>query len=273
MARVAVSSMFFHEYPIADILPLVEGSGSDTLEFWIETPYFWLRGLPVQDLVTVLGEYPAFGPIALHAPVLDLNPCSINPQVANLTLAYVKKTMEIAEKVDAGTVTVHPGKRTAKREPSQYDFQRFELLIDLLREYARTSRARICIENMAPAINSLLSRPDEVEELLDRESWLWFTLDTAHALAGSEQDLERYREVAQDRIANIHLSGTRDGILHLPVQDDPVLAQFLSCIADDGYDGIVTLEIEDMNLSHPLGMEEKMTFLSHEIDYIRTFLP
>ncbi|MDD1674156.1 MAG: sugar phosphate isomerase/epimerase [Methanomicrobiales archaeon] len=271
MARVAVSSMFFHEYPLADILPLVEGSGSDTLEFWIETPYFWLNGLPVQDLAMALREFPALCPIALHAPVLDLNPCSINPQVADLTLAYVKKTMEIAVQVGAGTVTVHPGKRTAHREPSRYDFQRFDLLMDLLRDYSRTCRARICIENMPPAINSLLSRPSDVRELLDREPWLWLTLDTAHALAGSERDLEMYWEDAGNRIANIHLSGTRDGIQHLPVTGDAVLARFLSRIGAQGYEGLVTLEIEDMNLSHTLGMEEKMTFLSQEIGFIRQF--
>jgi len=272
MVRLAVSSMFFHEYPVRDIFSLVAGSKADTLEFWIETPYFWLNGLSVEDLTAGLQEYPAYVPIALHAPVLDLNPCSINPGVADLSLAYVKKTLEIAGKVDAGIVTVHPGKRTAKREPSRYDFQRFELLIDLLREYSRTSRVRICMENMAPAVNSLLARPEDVRELLDREQWLWLTLDTAHALAGSARDLGMYWETCSDRIANIHLSGTDNGVQHLPVAGDTVLEQFLSRIGAQGYAGLITLEIEDLNLSHPLGMEEKMTFLSHEIDFIREFL-
>jgi sugar phosphate isomerase/epimerase len=167
---------------------------------------------------------------------------------------------------------VHPGKRTAKREPSRYDFQRFELLIDLLRDSSTKGRLCTSIENMVPAINALLSRPEEVRELLDREPWLWFTLDTAHAMAGPEGDLAWYLEVCRDRIANIHLSCTRDGVTHLPLNRDPEMGQFLDMVAESGYAGLITLEIEDMNFSHTLGMEEKITFLSRELHFIRESL-
>jgi sugar phosphate isomerase/epimerase len=272
MTRLAVSSMFFHEYPLADIFALAAGSGADTLEFWVETPYFWLNGLSAADITAALREYPQFAAIALHAPVLDLNPCSINPGVADLSLSYVRTTMEIAREVGADRVTVHPGKRTAKREPSAYDFRRFELLVDLLREWSHAGSIRICIENMAPAVNTLLSRPEEVRELLDREPWLHLTLDTAHALYGRADDLWRFWETCRERIANIHLSGTREGVMHLPVRGDPCIGRFLTGIADDGYGGLVTLEIEDLNFGQPLGMEEKMTLLSQELGYIREFL-
>jgi sugar phosphate isomerase/epimerase len=272
MTRLAVSSMFFHEYPLADIFALAAGSGADTLEFWVETPHFWLNGLTVADITAALQDYPGFAPVALHAPVLDLNPCSINPGVADLSLSYVRTTMEIAREVGADTVTVHPGKRTAKREPSAYDYRRFENLVDLLREWSVGGSIRICIENMAPAVNALLTRPEEVRELLDREPWLYLTLDTAHALNGRADDLERFWETCRDRIANIHLSSAREGVMHLPVRGDPVPEQFLARLSGDRYGGLVTLEIEDLTFDAPMGMEEKMTFLSQELEYIREFL-
>jgi len=39
--------MFFHEYTVDEIFSFVSRSGLNALEFWLETPHFWLRDLPV----------------------------------------------------------------------------------------------------------------------------------------------------------------------------------------------------------------------------------
>ena len=47
MVSFSVASMFFHEYTISEIFDFVPRSGLNAMEFWLETPHFWLRDLPV----------------------------------------------------------------------------------------------------------------------------------------------------------------------------------------------------------------------------------
>ncbi|HEU17532.1 MAG TPA: sugar phosphate isomerase/epimerase, partial [Methanolinea sp.] len=85
--------MFFHEYQLEEIFDLVCESGLDTLEFWVETPHFWLRDLPEDELVTCINTNPARPIPSIHAPVLDLNPCSINPEVAAISVEYAARAV------------------------------------------------------------------------------------------------------------------------------------------------------------------------------------
>ncbi|HMK15802.1 MAG TPA: TIM barrel protein, partial [Methanomicrobiales archaeon] len=166
--------------------------------------------------------------------------------------------------------TVHPGRRTAKRPPGAPEYRRFERLVDLLRENARRTRVRISIENMERAVNAILSSPEEVRELLDREPWLSFTLDVSHAMAHSVEEVTRFIDLCGDRLANIHLSRSDGGKTHLPVEGSPRAAAVLHALGDAGYSGPLTLEIEDRNFDHDLSLEEKVTLLSREAAFIRS---
>ncbi|HUK92747.1 MAG TPA: sugar phosphate isomerase/epimerase family protein [Methanomicrobiales archaeon] len=269
MVRIAVSSMFFHEYPLDEAFDAVEDSGLDSLEFWVETPSFWLNGHPVPVLQACLGDHPDFSPVNIHTPILDLNPCSVNPRVAQATLAYAAEAIQLADRIGAGVVTVHPGRRTAKRPPSAPDYARFEHFLDLLRAGASGRRVKISMENMERAVNSLLSRPEEMRELLDREAWLSFTLDTSHAMAHSVGEVAGFIDLCSDRIANIHLSRSEDGKTHLPLDGSPRARAVLQALREAGYEGTLTLEIEDRNFDHDLSLEEKVGLLAREAEFIR----
>jgi len=88
MVHFSVSSMFFHEYPIDEIFDFVAETGLDAIEFWPETPDFWVRGQPMQELHSCLRNHPELSCNTVHTPILDLNPCSINPGVAVLSLDH-----------------------------------------------------------------------------------------------------------------------------------------------------------------------------------------
>jgi sugar phosphate isomerase/epimerase len=270
MVHIAVSTMFFHEYPLDEGFDAVEKAGLDSIEFWVETPHFWLYGHPVGVLLARLGDHPRFHPVNVHAPILDLNPCSVNPRVARASLAYAGEAIELAGRIGAGVVTVHPGRRTAKRPPSAPEYERFERFLDLLRAASHGGRVRIAIENMERGVNSLLSRPAEVRELLDREPWLFFTLDVSHAMAHSAEEVTDFIELCGDRMANIHLSRSEDGKSHLPVDGSPRAGAVLRALRDVGYSGPLTLEIEDRNFDHDLSLEEKVGLLSREAAFIRS---
>jgi sugar phosphate isomerase/epimerase len=272
MARIAASSMFFNEYPTDLIFDFAEEAGLDGIEFWMETPHFWLRQLPVDELLEVAASHPDLLPITMHGPVFDLNPCSINPGVAAVSIHYTLLAITIASQLDASVITLHPGKRTVRRPPSRPEYLRFEYYLDQIRDKARNTRTRVALENMEESISSLLCTPEEVAELLEKEPWLYFTLDIAHALVKSPAEVERYLERTISRLANVHVSGYRGGKIHLPVAGDPEVGAILSLLAEYGYDGYLTLEIEDRNFTHDLGSEEKITLLSREVDYLEKYL-
>ena len=264
--------MFFHEYPLDEIFDLVAGAGLDTLEFWVETPHFWIRGQPIAELEACISHHHGMVPLSVHAPVLDLNPCSINPRVAEVSIEYTLSAISLADRIRAAVVTVHPGRRTAKRPPSGPDFRRFDHYLSVLADHAKRMEVRIAIENMEEKVNALICTPESARDLLDQEPWLSFTLDVSHAMGASAGTVARYIELCSDRLAMVHLGLAQDGTMHLPVDLSPETAPILGWLSDAGYDGIITFEIEDQTFDHALSSEEKILLLSRQASFVRSSL-
>ncbi|OPY37583.1 MAG: endonuclease IV [Methanoregula sp. PtaU1.Bin051] len=264
----AVSTMFFHEYSCNEIFSFVNASGLTGMEFWIETPDFWLRNCPVDEILQYRHDYPAISSFTIHAPILDLNPCSINPEVSAVSVGYAVKSIRLAERLGADILTVHPGRRTAKRPPSDADFERFDRYIATIREAAQKTHVRIGMENMEPIVNSLLCTPERMRDLLDMEPWLSFTLDVSHALAGRPDDLTEYIRLCGDRLINVHLSRVEAERLHLPLDNNPAMAGVITLLSKTGYDGPLTFEIDDLNFARPLTSHEKIEILAGDSAFI-----
>jgi sugar phosphate isomerase/epimerase len=268
MVSFSVASMFFHEYTISEIFSFVSRTGLNAMEFWLETPHFWLRDLPVNEVIACRKEHPGISPMTVHSPILDMNPCSINPDVARVSVEYAVRSLAIAEQMGARILTVHPGRRTAKRPPSAADFARFDHYVSALREAGKQNVLKIGMENMEPIVNSLLCTPERMRELLDEEPWLFFTLDVAHAMAKSEEETIRYIELCHDRLINVHISRFDHGKAHFPLDRSPSMERVMESLKDHHYDGSLTLEIEDLNLD-PLTSEEKIALLARDCAFMR----
>jgi sugar phosphate isomerase/epimerase len=268
MVQKAVSSMFFHEYTCDQIFDFVTASGLSGIEFWVETPDFWLSGLPVETLSALVRDHPLLAPVTMHAPVLDLNPCSINPGVAETSIKYTVDSLYLAQQAGVRLLTIHPGRRTAKRPVSEADHLRFNRYISAVRDAAAKTSVVVAMENMEPKVNSLLCSPEKVHELLDHEPWLNFTLDIAHAMAGAPHDAILYIDNCFERIANVHVSGVDGDLMHTLPSECPETEKILQYLADCGYQGPLTLELEDMNFADTLSSTEKITILSREAVYL-----
>ena len=264
MVSFSVASMFFHEYTIPEIFSFVSRSGLNAMEFWLETPYFWLRDLPVEEVNACRKIHPELPVLTVHTPILDLNPCSINPEVADISVEYAVRSLRIAEQLGATILTVHPGRRTAKRPPGDADFVRFDHYLSVLREAAKGSPIKIGMENMEPAVNSLLCTPERMRKLLDDEPWLFFTLDVAHAQSLSDDEIIRYIELCHDRLINVHISRFDHGKAHFPLDRHASMTRVMECLKDHRYGGCLTLEIEDLNFSRPYSAEEKIAVLTRD---------
>ena len=269
MVSFSVASMFFHEYTVLEIFSYVSRTGLNAMEFWLETPHFWLRNLPVDEVIRCKNTHPELPVLTVHSPILDLNPCSINPDVAEISIDYAVRSIQIAEQLGAPLLTVHPGRRTAKRPPSDADFVRFNHYVSVLRDAAGGSLVKIGMENMEPIVNSLLCTPDRMRMLLDDEPWLFFTLDVAHALSRSEDEAIRYIELCHDRLINVHISRFDRGKAHFPLDRHPSMARVMECLNDYRYNGCLTLEIEDLNFDRPFSAEEKIALLTRDCAFMR----
>ncbi|MDP3565343.1 MAG: sugar phosphate isomerase/epimerase family protein [Methanoregula sp.] len=269
MVSFSVASMFFHEYTIPEIFSFVSRTGLNAMEFWLETPHFWLCDLPIGEVIACRKTHPELTALTVHSPILDLNPCSINPEVADISIEYAVRSLRIAEQLGATVLTVHPGRRTAKRPPSNADLVRFNHYISVLRQAAKGSPVKIGMENMEPIVNSLLCTPERMRTLLDDEPWLFFTLDVAHALSRSDDEAARYIELCHDRLINVHISRFDHGKAHFPLDRHASMARVMECMKDLRYDGCLTLEIEDLNFDRPFSAEEKIAVLARDCTFMQ----
>jgi len=269
MTAYGVSSMFFHEYTTQEIFSYVSRAGLDGIEYWLETPHFWLRDLPADEVIAAKKSRPGITTLTVHTPVLDLNPCSINPDVAEVSVGWAVRSLALAQLLGGGILTVHPGRRTAKRPPGEADLARFDHFLSALREAALKDTVTVAMENLEPAVNALICTPERMREVLDAEPWLKFTLDTSHALAASEETVMEYIDLCGDRLAHVHLSRATGGRLHLPLDESPAMARILASLRDHHYRGALMLEIEDLNFPHPLSAGEKCTVLARDLSFMR----
>lgn len=261
--------MFFHDATLEDIFRVPGISGADSMEFWLETPDFWLKGLHIDVLKKLVVQYPTKAPLSVHAPVLDLNPCSINPDVREISIRWIERSIKIAESLGASVCTIHPGRRTAKRPPTITDYQRLGHMLDSIEKTAEEVRVKVAIENMEPVVNALLTTPEEVMKILEERSWLYFTFDFAHASGSGADIVSSFLEHGKKRIVNIHLSGGRNGFMHGPASEDRKVLPFLTELADTKYDGQITLEINDLVLQKELSYQEKTNFMKSEISWVK----
>ncbi|MCP1662067.1 MULTISPECIES: sugar phosphate isomerase/epimerase [Methanocalculus] len=264
MLRIGASSMFFHEYALETIFHGISASGLDTVEFWLETPSFWTTGQSVPELIETLSEYPSLLPITVHAPVLDLNPVSINPGIAAFSVESACEAIRVADQLQAEVITIHPGRRTAKRPPSAADMHRFSLYMEAVEAQSRDVSVTIAIENMEPRVNALLTTPESVASVLDDYPHLSLTFDYAHASAGESGAPEEFVNLCSDRIVNVHASSGSPADMHSPLGRTEAMNACAALLSSFSYDGPVIFEIEDLGLKQRPSFEEKCAILSGE---------
>ncbi len=271
MVTVGASTMFFHEYTVDIIFDALTNAGCNAVEFWLETPSFWLKELPVPVLQEAINTHPAIHSVSVHAPVLDLNPCSVNPDVADISTRWACRAVAIAEQINACAVTIHPGRRTAKRQVSFADKERLAHYLSEVKTCAASAGVTVSLENMEHKVNSLLPAPQDFISLLKAEPWLSFTLDTAHTFTGGKQEATEYIKHLHSRIAVVHVSACIDGKMHCRMKENADVAHVLTLLAEYEYAGPLILEIEDLTFQQELSLREKTEILSDETAWVRSF--
>ncbi len=260
VARISVSSMFLWDLDPASMAEVISDAGLEELEFWAETPWYWEGGRRTEQAELINLELR--GRITtLHAPVMDLNPSSYNDLVCQATITDSLRAIDLADFLGAELVVVHPGKRTAKRPPREAERERLRRYLNACLDRGEERGVLLAMENLEPMLWNLCADPEEMEKFLCQFP-IGMTLDISHATPPSSRAIA-FVETLGDRILDVHVSATRDGVRHLPASSgsaDDVLA----ALRDAGYRGPLTLELDDKKFPKTLSKKDKVEVLRRE---------
>lgn len=269
--RISCASLFLWEYSLQGIVGILLKAGIRSVEFWAETPDYWMSRNE-KTSTAILEEALSMMPdgCTLHAPVMDLNPSSINENVHELTIRETLWSLELAGKIGARVVTIHPGKRTVNRPPIEEEWQKFERYLEICTQQADAMNIRLALENSMPSVSSMCSSPDEMKPILDKFPSLFFTFDVVHAFIESPENTLAFVEELGDRIINVHVGAPHNGKPHYPLHRENNMKEILTALSNIGYDGDLTIEIDDKVYGRQLSKEDKIKELEAERKYLES---
>jgi len=147
------------------------------------------------------------GPLFLHAPYM-VNVASPNEDFRRRSIDLARRTVELAERVDARGVVIHAGAGGASTEPA-VSLER--AAASLMAVAAGADRVDVLIELTAGGSGSVASRLPQARELIDaagRHPRLALCLDTCHLFAtGYELDSAAGVAACFDELRRLRLSG------------------------------------------------------------------
>ncbi len=252
-------------------MDILQKAGINSVEFWAETPFFWMdrdNETTVSQLIYAISIMTQG--CTLHAPVMDLNPSSYNDLVHEATLKETLWSIDLASILKARVVTIHPGKRTAHRKPTNEDWEKFMRYLEISFNKAKNTGVNLSLENSMPGVQSMCSGPEEMKEVLDQFPGLFFTFDVVHACLKSPETALAFINELGDKIINVHVGAPHNGKPHFPAHHEKKTEIILQRLHESGYKGDLTIEIDDKVYPGQLTREEKIKELISERKYLES---
>ncbi len=181
----------------------------------------------------------------IHSPIINLNIASLTENIRKASVAEIKKSIDLANKIDAKTVVVHPG--SVPFLGRGFEDKIFELnkqSIKEIGEYGRDLGIDAAIENMPDLGGYMYSNPYELNELVTSLE-MSMTLDIGHANHAGYGPEDMYF----DSIKHIHAHDNNgDDDSHYALGDGSIdLKSIISNFEDKKYNGTYIIEVNEMN--------------------------
>jgi sugar phosphate isomerase/epimerase len=237
--RISFSSGTFYHRPLAYSLRLARTLGYDGVEYVVGPDYF-VSG--VEPLRRAIDEY-ATPVLSIHPPFHMLAKLPLTNWPRQGGWAW-PRTTALGRELGASLAVTHTVFLAGPHVPR---VARYQAALRM----GRAAGGGLILTIESNQYNRRRKRYllDDLRRLVDfaQEQECGVTLDTCHAGANREDLLECY-EIVRPALRNVHLSdvvwrGAHPRTHVLPGEGELPLRQFLARIADDGYDGLVTLEI------------------------------
>lgn len=236
--RISFSTGTFYHRPLAYSLRLARALGYDGVEYVVGPDYF-LSG--VEPLRRAIDQY-ATPVLSIHPPFQMLTTLPVTNWPRQGGWAW-PRTTALGRELGATLAVTHTVFLAGPQVPRM---ARYQAALRMGREAG--GGLILTIESNQYNRRSKRFLLDDLQRLVDfaQEQDCGVTLDTCHAGANGEDLLECY-EIVRPALRNVHLSDVvwRAGTPRthvLPGEGELPLRAFLTGLAFDGYDGLITLE-------------------------------
>lgn len=232
------STMFLREKPVSVALDLIARSGFSVAEVWIE--HLWQSG---ETPETIKQRARDLGlTLTAHAPSYDVNICSTNPGIRRESLRQMEESLEIAARLGARVVAMHPGFLSSSRASLETAWESLFDAVAALDPQAARAGLRLGIEAMEKRAKEFFVLPSDLLRLFQRTyQATGLTIDLAHAQTVMNP-LDYLAQIPADQIIHAHCSDNAPKQTHLPLGRGSFdLSAALRALGEK-YDGIVILE-------------------------------
>lgn len=180
---------------------------------------------------------------SIHSPIIDINIASLNTAIRRASIAEIKKSIDIANKIGAETVVVHPGNIPFLGRG--FEDKIYEIANSAIKEigdYGKDLGVTAAIENM-PAIGGLMYKDVNALNELVTNLDMYMTLDIGHAYHVGYGPGEMYF----DSIKHIHAHDNNgDDDSHFALGEGSIdVKSIINKFEKEKYDGIYIIEVND----------------------------
>ncbi len=233
--KIGASALAGIEYPLEKTLEFIENLGLDYVELVHQFPCEYLN-------VNLLESYNL--KYTIHAPFMDVNIASLQDKSRSNSIAQIKESIDLANRLNCEAVVVHPGLTSFL--PNKYFPQKViesaNSSIKELGEYSKDLGVLTTIENMPNFPSMIYQNMFELNDLLVSLD-MHMTLDIGHANhAGYSAD-----EMYFDSIKHIHAHDNfGDDDSHLALGEGSIeLNTIINTLEKNNFDGIYIIEVND----------------------------
>lgn len=238
---LGISTKVLRDFSLGDAIELVHRCGYREMEFWVDD--LLTADISVEKIIRLTDAYGIGRNV--HLLTEDLNIASFNERIRKESVSQQMEGIELAGRLGANSVTLHPGRKTAKTRKLT-DAWKLQLdSIDRLAQCAEDNGVTLCVEAMEQLAGEFVltgTDLDYIAKSLNREK-LAFTLDIAHLhTVGDVCD-----QLAQARhlnVGNVHISQSKGLRPHLTLFDPEGEIDFRQAFSalKTFYDGALIIE-------------------------------
>ena len=235
--KIGASTLAGIEHDLESTLEFIENLGLEYAEL--------VHQHPCEEIDTELLESYNLK-YSIHSPFMDVNIASLQDKSRLNSIEQIKTSIDLANKIDAEAVVVHPGLASFLAHKYFLDdvYEAANEAIKELGEYGNDLGVLTTIENMPTFDAMIYYNLHDLHELLKSYD-MYMTLDIGHANhAGYPAD-----EMYFDSIKHIHIHdnfGDEDD--HLALGEGSIdLKYIVNTLEKNNYSGIYIIEVNDFD--------------------------
>lgn len=232
--RLSLSNGIFSKLSLDENIAAVKALGFDNIEFNLKTVITG-NDTAIYEAQKII-SFSGIKCLSLHSATLHTK----DEVEVHRAIYYGKISLEFAHRLSAPIMTVHSN---VSKKLSRIKRQKcLGAIFDELNKSAKNLGIKLALENLSYTSSGFAKNVDQIEEILSviDSDGMGITLDFCHALETKQVAnlLEKYHE----RLCNIHMADKG----HKPfTQEKPELTSFLAKLHEYGYDGPITLELNN----------------------------